>query len=41
MNGKKKNINPLTITPPEQNEYEDEISNQYQQLPNIHFVLGV
>ena len=38
----KKSINPLTITPPQQDEYEDEISNEYpnqvsypQQLPNV------
>jgi len=38
-NKKKKEFNPLTITPPQQDEYEDEISNfpqNYpQQLPNI------
>ena len=33
---KEKKFNPLTIQPPQQDEYEDEISNDFTgQLPNI------
>ena len=31
MFGKKDKRNPLTITPPQQDEYEDEISNEFPQ----------
>jgi len=37
MFGKKDKRNPLTITPPQQDEYEEEISNQFTQQPQQQY----